>query len=534
MHAPLTVDGIFRLAAREQGSLPYLIHPEGGETTYAEIHARACRVAGLLAAAGVGRGDRVVSLLGNGRPLYEFYIATSMLGAIAVPINVQNTCHEIDRLLKDCTPRACIAEAELLERLQPDPFRSLPARWAVGAVPEGWQDYEAAVAAAAPLSEPASAPEDPVLIIYSSGTTGTPKGITLRHSGVIGNSVRVMERLEHRPTDRFVTLLPSFHLFGYNFEFLKAALMRAPIVVMRSFEAQRALELIERFRVTVLHAVPTIVARMFDEHLLRGRDIGSLRLVYVGGGPVSPELKRRLREEIGVQVSEGFGQTECSAGATIQPLTADAPYSSCGPALRDFEIRIVDERDEDVPLGESGEILVRCPTPMVGYWNQPELTAHTLRGGWLHTGDIGKMDADGNVYVLDRLKDMLVSNGFNVFPKEVENAILSHPATQLAGVVGVPDEIRGDTVHAFVTLKGPAERDRAAMDALAAEILQHARERLSHYKWPRSLTLVKELPLTATGKVRRFKLREMQALAGGAATEDPVGELTLGRAGDAL
>lgn len=521
MNDARTVDAVFRHAAEAHGNLPYLLFPEGGELSYADIYDRARRLAGAMQQAGIQPGDRVVSLLGNSPVLYEFYIATSMVGAITVPINVQSTIYEIENLLADCTPNGCIADAGLLDRMERDPFGGFKLRILTGGSRPGWVPYEAH--GGAPLPQPLSSPDAPVLIIYSSGTTGTPKGITLRHSGVIGNCLRVMERLEHSPADRFITLLPSFHLFGYNFEFLKAALVHCPIVVMREFEAERALQLIARYRVTVLHTVPTMVSRLFDPSLLARHDISSIRLVYTGGGPVSPELKRRLKEDIRVEVSEGYGQTECSAGATIQPLGVDLPYASCGPALRDFALKIVDGQDQEVPVGGTGEILVQSPTIMVGYWNQPELTAHTLRGGWLHTGDVGRFDAEGNLYILDRVKDMLVSNGFNVFPKEVENAILSHPAVQLAAVVGFPDEIRGDMIHGFATLNEGAGGDN--LNALAGEILQHARQRLSHYKWPRSITIMSALPTTATGKIRRFKLREMRV-------ETALGGTQLGRAGD--
>jgi acyl-CoA synthetase (AMP-forming)/AMP-acid ligase II len=522
MNDARTVDSVFRQAAKAHGNLPYLLFPHGGEVTYADIYESARRLAGAMQRAGIEPGDRVVSLLGNCRALYEFYIATSMAGAIAVPINIQSTVFEIERLIADCSPKGCVADAGLLDRLGKDPFEGFQLRLLVGGEHSGWNAYAALDGAA--LEQPLSTPDAAMLIIYSSGTTGNPKGIVLRHSGVIGNCLRVMERLEHTPSDRFITLLPSFHLFGYNFEFLKAALVHSPIVVMPEFDADRALQLIARHRVTVLHTVPTMISRLFEESLVARHDISSIRLVYTGGGPVSPELKRRLKEVICVEVSEGFGQTECSAGATIQPIRVDLPFASCGPPLRDFRLKIVDPQDSEVPVGETGEILVQSPTIMVGYWNQPELTAHTLRGGWLHTGDVGRFDAEGNLYILDRLKDMLVSNGFNVFPKELENAILSHPAVQLAAVVGFPDEIRGDMIHAFVTLKG----DVAVPDlnALAGEIMQHARERLARYKWPRSVTILSELPTTATGKVRRFKLREMPDTA--------LGATQLGRAGDPI
>ncbi|WP_254919224.1 class I adenylate-forming enzyme family protein [Oceanicola sp. 22II-s10i] len=338
--------------------------------------------------------------------------------------------------------------------------------------------------------------------MYSSGTTGTPKGIVLQHDRLLLNARRMIARMEYEASDVFLAVLPSFHLFGFSYDFLYPAITHARVVVMDSFSVEPALDLIEGEKVTVIAAVPTLYARMFDQTAIQGRDLSSIRLTAVGGGPVSPTLKTRINKRIGAAVCESYGMTEISTVATSELPGRDHPEGSCGTMMEGVETRIVDEENHDVPLGEAGEIWFRSGTFMQCYWNQPELTATTIKDGWLRTGDIGKLDEEGNLYILDRKKDMIVSNGFNVYPKEVENACLSHPAVESAGVVGLPDEIKGEVIHALVVL-------RPGVTASGEEILRHCEIELARYKRPRGLIVIDALPLTATGKVRRFKLREI-------------------------
>ncbi|TQF27590.1 hypothetical protein UNPF46_30150 [Bradyrhizobium sp. UNPF46] len=499
----MTIDSIFASAALEAGERRHLQFHDGSYANYSQTYERARRLAGALAGAGVTKGDRIVSLMGNCRALYEFFIATSLLGAIAVPINTHSTEYEIGRLIRDCGANACVAEETRVAALSEDVAALLKCKIIVGPGGAGWHSYEDALARAAPIDGSRSTSGDPCLIIYSSGTTGDPKGIVLRHECLVENANRVIERIKYIEKDVFLTLLPSFHLFGYSFDFMYSAMVRAPLVVMASFEPRVALETVERFSVSILTGVPTMFARMFDAKALEGHNISSVRLLAVGGGPVSPSLKRHLRS-MGIEAVESYGQTEISTVSAIQIPGVDCSDGSTGPVLRGFEVRVIDPEGTEVPLGEAGELVFRSPTFMHGYWNQPELTAQTIRDGWLHSGDIGRLDSDGNVYILDRVKDMIVANGFNVFPKEVENAISLHPSVLSAAVIGLPDELRGEDIHAFVVVRPGHTVDVAAM-------AQHCAGHLAKYKLPRTFSFLDELPLTATGKIRRFKLREMAA-----------------------
>lgn len=507
-----TIDGVFSEAARRAGRATHLVLTDGRTVPYAETLERARRLASVLAGAGIGGGDRVAMFMRNSRELFETYIACGLVGATAVPVNGLNTARENGLLFADCTPAALVAEASLLDRVPAEVLPgSLTLRLVTVGTAPGWWSYDQAIETAGERTAPEpSRAEAPALIIYSSGTTGTPKGIVLRQRGVVDNARLASGVLGYRDSDRFLTLLPTYSSFGFAFDFLQAGLVGASTVITPAFDAAAAVELIERHRVSCLAGVPTMFVRMAQH--MAGRDLTCLRLIDVGGGPVPEKLKEDLRSTLGVETLESYGLTEISPVATVQRPGAPVRPGSCGPALPEIEARVVDAADRDLPAGAAGELLFRCRTLMIGYWNQPELTATTLRDGWLHSGDIGTMDEDGHLYILDRLKDMIVTSGNNVYPKEVEIVIFEHPAVQSVAVAGLPDEVRGETVHAFVVLRPGAA-------ATAAELIEHCRRNLARFKVPRGITFVDEMPLTGSGKIRRFKLRELARAHAAAAGE---------------
>ncbi len=502
MTTPRTVDEVFVCAAERDSAAVHLVLPDGSPIGYGATLARARRLAGALDAAGIGPGDRVAAFMRTSRELYETYIACGLAGAVAVPVNGLNTARENGLLFADCTPAGLIVEASMLDRV---PAEILPGsvglRLVTQGTASGWRSYDAALAEARELGRPGrSGPGDAGLIIYSSGTTGSPKGIVLGQQALVDNARLTSGVLGYGAADRFLTILPSYSSFGYSFDFLQAGLAGASTVITPVFNAAAAVELIERHRVTCLAGVPTMFVRM-AEHMA-GRDLASLRLIDVGGGPVPEKLKQDLRATLGCETVESYGLTEISPVASVQRPGEEIRPGSCGPPLPGVEARVVDEADRDVPPGQPGELIFRCRTIMLGYWNQPELTERTLRGGWLHSGDIGKIDAAGHLFILDRLKDMIVTSGNNVYPKEVENVIFDHPGVQSVAVVGLPDEVRGETIHAFVVLAPGARVTEQAL-------VEHCRRNLARFKVPRGVTFIDELPLTGSGKIRRFKLREL-------------------------
>lgn len=504
------IDRIFLAASRDSGDRPYLLFRDGSTASFAEVFEAASRLAGVFAAAGIGPGDRVASLLDNSRESIEFFVACSIAGAIGVVINTHSTPHEIAALMADCEPVGLVTQERFLDRLAGlAATGGLRLRLVAGGSAPGWEDYRQKVPAAAPLALDEGFGEDaPALMIYSSGTTGRPKGILLSQRGLVLNARALIEAIGYEKGDRALTLLPLFSSFGFAFDFLHTAIMRNSVVILDRFDEQEAVSCIERFRVTFLAGVPTMFARLFSDENIAGRDISSLRLIDVGGGPVSVRLKRLLKQSFGVNVVESYGLTEISPVASVQRSTDGAGSASCGLPLPGFEVRVVDSDGNDLPAGQPGELLFRADTFMIGYWNQPEQTARTIVDGWLHTGDVGLLDDNGEIQILDRTKDLIVSNGFNIFPKEVENVIAEFDGVQECAVVGVKDEIRGEIVHAFVVPRAGARPDADA-------VIAHCRERLSRYKVPREVHLIDAMPLTASGKIRRHMLRDGEYRIGG-------------------
>ncbi len=499
------IDRVFHLAAKDSADRVHLLLPDGAAVSYAETYDRVRRLATVLRDGGVTPGDRVAAMHRNARELVEFFVACGLCGAIGVAINTLGTRREVATLMADCTPAALIASGEFLPLLQDDLMpETMRLRLVTDtAPPHGWMSYAEAVATAERLDDaPGRDPEEAALMIYSSGTTGRPKGILLSHRALVENAIRTADVLGYRADDRFLTLLPLFSSFGFAFDLLQAALSRASTVLMDRFDEKTAVELLERHRVTFLAGVPTMFARMFDTANLKGRDISSLRLIDVGGGPVSLKLKTMLRQELGVGVVESYGLTEISPVASVQRDPYSVTSSSCGEPLPGFRVRAVDLDDKELPHGEPGELVFQSNTFMLGYWNQPEETARSLRDGWLCTGDVGRVDENGEIHILDRTKDMIVSNGFNVYPKEVENVIAELPEVESVAVVGKPDEIRGEVVHAFVV-------PRVGRELSEEQVLTYCRENLARFKTPWGVSFLKQLPLTGSGKIQRYRLRQM-------------------------
>jgi acyl-CoA synthetase (AMP-forming)/AMP-acid ligase II len=503
--APLNrIDLLFRHNARTIGRSTHLILTDGTEFAYGATYERAQRIASAIVAAGIPPGARVMLLMGNCREIVEIYVACSLANVICVPVNMLTTARELIATAADCSPSGAFIQHQFLDRITPEFLRhDLRLKVVVQGSVEGWQQYDALLQAHSPLGSAVSAdPEDPAVMIYSSGTTGKPKGILLRQRGITENVHMTNLVLRYQGSDVIMSMLPLFSTFGFLYDFMLPAHVGARLLILPRFEPRAAIENIERHRVTVLAGVPTMYARVFDSENIKGRDLSSLRLLDVGGGPVSDRLKLDLRTIHKIEVVESYGCSEIWGVASVQVPFDEHRVGSCGKALPGIEVKVVGPNDEELPANTPGELCFRCSTFMIGYWNQPELTARTLRGGWLHSGDIGTVDEDGEIYIRDRLKDMIVSNGNNIYPKEVENALCEHQAVQSAAVIGIPDELCGELVHAYVVLKPGARIS-------AQDLIQHAGKFVGKHKLPRDISFVSELPLNPSGKIQRFALREM-------------------------
>jgi long-chain acyl-CoA synthetase len=535
-HVPLTFTPALRncvelceRGARERPQEPAMLYFET-----AISQRRAGALAHALAAAlsedlGLGPGDRVALMLQNVPAAAIALHAVWLAGGIVTTLNPMYKRRELEHQLNDAEARIAICLESLYARLdevrETTPLRHLvtvselefadrplPAALAGQeriecpgglAIADLWARH---AGARVEVADPD--PDDPALLTYTSGTTGVSKGAVNTHAAVV-HSAEVMTRwYELGPGDVTVAMAPLFHITGLVCHMATARFSQTPLLLGFRFEPGELLALIERWRGSYVIGPLTAFIAMLEDPAFGERDLSSLTKVASGGAPVNPATVARWERATGAYVHNSYGLTESAAPCHLVPaggrgpVDADSGALSIGVPIPNTEAKIVGIEDgsELVP-GEVGEIVVRGPGVTSGYWGQPEETARALRDGWLHTGDVGKRDAEGWFYVVDRIKDMIVVSGYKVWPRDVEDVLFTHPAVLEASVVGVPDDYRGETVRAYVALRGGAE-------ATPAELIEHCRGALAVYKAPREVVLVEEIPKTPTGKALRRELRE--------------------------
>ena len=491
--------------ARVSGSLEALVEVERGRRfSYAELNARSNRAAHLLREQGVRAGDRVALLMGNGVEYLESYFGTAKLGAVTVPLNWRLVPDELEFILRDSGAGTLIFDAEFAATAEALSGRDLPVRhWlCVGDDRPGFASDYAALLEAAPELEPklGAADEDLLFLMYTSGTTGRPKGVVHTHDSMLWSSLTVLTTAEIRRRDRYLQMLPLFHI-GALTPSIATLHIGGTLVMLRRFDPDAVFEVIEREQVTTGLAVPAMLQFMWASGRRASADLSTLRSLLSGAAPVPVSLIRQYAE-IGVEIQQVYGLTE-SGGPACLVGSEDAlrKAGSTGPAFMHTEVRVVDEGGSDVGPGEVGEVIIRGRHVMKEYWNRPEATAETLRGGWLHSGDLATVDADGHVYIRDRAKDMIISGGENVYPAEVEDALASHPAVLEVAVIGMPSAKWGESAAAVVVRLPGQELE-------AAELLAYAREKLAAFKLPRVVEFVDALPRNPTGKILKRELRE--------------------------
>ena len=477
----------------------------GREWTFAQLDAEATTMARRLAALGVRAGDRVATLLHNGSAPAILVHATLRLGATLVPLNVRLGEAEVAWQLADAAPRVLIVEertAPLGDRAR----RESPALLAVGLDPAaashvGGIPLDVVADADVPLRH-AHAVGDVLAIIYTSGTTGQPKGAMLTVGNFWWSAIGSALNLGTHTDDTWLACLPLFHVGGLSI-LLRSAIYGITAIVHDGFDADAVNRAIVHERVTIVSLVAVMLQRLLDAHGAQPYP-DTLRCVLLGGGPAPRPLLERCAR-IGIPVVQTYGLTEtASQVATLAPEDALRKLGAAGRPLYPNALRIVAADGADAPTGEPGEIVVRGPVVMAGYAGRAEATARAMVDGWLHTGDIGRLDADGFLHVLDRRDDLVVSGGENVYPAEVEAVLLAHPSVAEAAVIGVPDDTWGQRVVAVVRL-----HDAGAVTADIAETLRaHCRAHLAGYKTPREFRFVTApLPRTASGKLRRGEVR---------------------------
>ena len=498
-------------------------HPDATATvcgtrrhSFRQFHDRVGRLAGALRALGVQPGDRVGLLALNSDRYLEAFMAVPWAGAALNPLNTRWSAAEIAWALDDCGTQLLLvddAHAALVPELRQ---RSSALRNVVHtgeqATPEGLLDGEALIGAHAPVPDARRGGSDLAGVFYTGGTTGFPKGVMVSHQALVYNGLVAAAAGFARDGERGLHVAPLFHGAGIT---LMGALwtVGGTHVTLGAFSPPAVLQTIAQERIDTVVLVPTMVQRLVDHPGAASHDLGSLRLLAYGASPISEALvDRALQLMPHTRFMQCYGMTELAPMITllmpdlhVGEGRARGKIRSAGQPIVGVELRVVDADGRDRPTGEVGEIIVRSPAVMLGYWNRPEETAHALQRapnpGWMHTGDAGRLDEDGFVTIVDRVKDMIVTGGENVYSVEVEQALARHPAVATCAVIGVPDERWGERVHAVVVLK-------AGQPADAGELIAHCRTLIGGYKCPKSVDFVDTLPLSGAGKVLKSRLRE--------------------------
>lgn len=473
---------------------------EGRWLTSGEIHERSARAGAGLRAQGVEPGDRVVVMTMNTPEVFIAYRAIWRAGAVVTPVIFLQSEPELRHILTDSGATAAIISPELAGL-----FRAAADGLGIRTFVIG-ESYGVLEAGKPGGIEP-RADDDLAALLYTGGTTGRAKGVMLSHRG-LWECGRGLE-LVNRTTGATRSLLPLPLSHAYGLIVTIAALhsdRRRVSVLQRWFDPVGWLDLVAEHRLDSSSVVPAMLQMLLAQPL-GDRDLSSLQTFGSGGATLPPAVRVAAEKAFGVTVLQGYGCTESSAVISAESLP-DHRAGSVGKPLPHVGVAIVDLAGKPVPAGEDGEICVNGPGVMLGYWNDPELTARTVRDGWLHTGDIGRVDEDGFLYVVDRLKDLIIRGGFNVFPRDVEDVLLEHPAVQIAACVGRPDEENGEEVVAVVQLV-PGQR------VSGAELVAFTRDRMAKYKYPREVTVLDAVPLTSVGKINRKAVRDFVKPGGG-------------------
>ena len=491
-------------------------HFMGKDTTYAEFEQSVGRFASALQSLGVEKGDNVAFLLGNSPHFLISLYATMRIGAVAVPINPIYTPDEISYIVKNSDAKAIIALDALLPLVEkaagvftsvenyiicetqpdtPDKLAALP-----DALKPQVKSFTFLLTTSTPTTTLVEVSEDDTaIILYTSGTTGHPKGAMLTYKNIYSNARDVADYLNINTDDRVITTLPVFHVFALTVVVNAPLLVGATLLLVPRFSPQDVFKIAKEHRATIFAGVPTMFNFLYQFPDGKPEDFSTIRLAISGGSSLPVALLHNFENKFNVRISEGYGLSEASPVTCFNPIDRERKPGSIGTNILNVENKVVNELGEEVPVGEVGELIVRGPNVMKGYYKMPEETENTIRDGWLYTGDLARQDEEGYFYIVDRKKDMIIVGGYNVYPREVEEVLFGHPGIVEAAVVGVPDPNFGEEVLAFVVKKD----ESLTVDELRA----YCEDKLAKYKVPKSFEFIAELPKNTTGKILRRSLK---------------------------
>jgi long-chain acyl-CoA synthetase len=477
------------------------------ELSYRLLGGASTHLAGLLASKGIGPGDRVGVMLPNVPYFPVCYFGVLRAGAVVVPMNVLLKRREVAFYLRDSGARLLFAWHGFADDAQ----RGAEEAGAECVLVEPGS-FERLLGESEPRTELVDRdPSDTAVILYTSGTTGTPKGAELTHMNLLGNCETARSLFDLGSEGVVLGALPLFHSFGQTCAMNATMRAGGTLTLIPRFDPVKALEIIERDGVDVFEGVPTMYSAILHAPERERHDTSSLQMCASGGSAMPVELLRGFEDAFGCKVLEGYGLSETSPVASFNHPDRERKAGSIGTPIRDVEMRVVDEHDEEVARGEVGEIVIRGPNVMKGYWNRPDATEEVMRSGWFHTGDMAKVDEDGYFFIVDRKKDMIIRGGYNVYPREIEEVLYEHPAVREAAVIGLPHDELGEEVGAAVALKDGA-------DATPEELVEFVRRQVAAYKYPRQIWFVEDLPKGPTGKIlkREIKAPDVEEARGAA------------------
>ena len=492
----------------------------GQSFTFTQVLAMVNKVANALKAQGIGKGDKVALSCLNLPHFPIVYYGILKAGAVVVPLNVLLKGREIAYHLKDSqarayfcfqgTPELPMAQEGLAGFEQTDTCELFCVMTADPAAPspiDGVQTLGQFIAEADAVCDMApTRPHDPALILYTSGTTGFPKGAQLSHSNMVMNAMCCKDLYRATPDDVHVVVLPLFHSYGQTAQMNTGLISGNTLILIPKFDPEAVLSAIQDEGGTIFGGVPTMYwALLNHEDKAKRFDLEkiakTLRLGISGAASMPVEIIKGIDAKYGIPILEGYGMSETSPVATFTHLYRKRKPGSVGTPLWGIEVELFDRNNGVVPVGEVGEVVIRGHNVMLGYYNKPEATAEAFDGtSWFHTGDLGKKDEDGDLYIVDRVKDMIIRGGYNVYPREIEEVLLTHPDISLAAVLGLPHQSHGEEVAAFIVLHDGA-------DSSEADIVAWSKEQMAAYKYPRIVHIREALPMTATGKILKKDLR---------------------------
>jgi long-chain acyl-CoA synthetase len=475
------------------------MHFEGERITYEEMNRRVDALAHALTRQGVVPGDICVLMMPNSVNWAVTYYALAKLGAVVVPINFLYRHKELSYIFQDAKPTVFIGHEDYLK----EPMNVMASmscvklRIAEGeGMPDDFIPLGELVRGEEAFTAHETDPEDPFVIIYTSGTTGEPKGAVLTHKALVSDVEALVSIRRIEPHDVALCALPLFHIYGMTHNLNLSVYLGLTMRMWTAFDQELVLSAIESEPSAVFCAVPTMVNRLVEAAAGRPPKHSGLRFVVSGGASLPVEILNRFEETFGAPIYESYGLTEFSPTCVENPGGRPTRPGSIGLPIPPFKVRIVDEEDRDVPRGAVGELIVSGSAMMKEYLNKPEETRKTLRNGWLHTGDLARMDEDGYLYIVDRKKDLIIRGGYNVYPREVEEVLYAHPAVSEAAVMGIPHPDLGEEIAAAIVLKPGTNAD-------SDELRWFVKQEVAPYKYPRVIQFFEELPKTAAGKIHK-------------------------------